>query len=385
MSFSAVLDVAIGLILVYLLLSLVCAALKEMIESRLKWRSKNLEEGIRELLKGHTEEFYKHPLVFGLYRGAYNPNDKTNLPSYIPARTFALALMDLILPANSVTPSGASGATAAPSAAAPPAAVPLVGAVPAAPLAPVAPIISPALKPFRDQVAALTNKHLAQSLLPLIDAAGDDITKARQNIEGWFDSSMDRVSGWYKRHTQGLLFGLGLAVTVILNVDSLAVARHLFNDKGAREALVEIAERRVKDTEDRSPNEEKGNATPAETTADSKPKQEGASQDGPATSREPQSEINNVKAQVKNLTDLGLPIGWREQFKDWRLGHSLEPDSETWIAAVLFVVGSVPGWLVTALAVSLGAPFWFDTLNKFMVVRSTVKPKEKSPDEPPIG
>lgn len=319
-----------------------------------------MEEGIRELLQDHTDNFYKHPLVFGLYRGEYNPNDKANLPSYIPARTFALALMDLILPANSATPSGASGATAAP-----PAAVPPVGAVPAAPPAPVAPTISPALKPLRDQVAALTNKHLAQSLLPLIDAAGDDITKARENIEGWFDSSMDRVSGWYKRHTQALLFGLGLAVTVILNVDSLAVVRHLLNDKGAREALVEIAERRVKETEDRGAKEEKGNAAPAETTTP--------------------SEVDKVKAQVKDLTDLGLPFGWSEQFKDWRLGQSLEPDSKNWIAAVLFVVGSFPGWLLTAFAVSLGAPFWFDVLNKFMIVRSTVKPKEKSPDEPPIG
>jgi hypothetical protein len=45
----------------------------------------------------------------------------------------------------------------------------------------------------------------------------------------------------------------------------------------------------------------------------------------------------------------------------------------------------VLGWLVTALALSLGAPFWFDMLNKFMVVRSTIKPKEKSPDEPSKG
>ena len=39
------------------------------------------------------------------------------------------------------------------------------------------------------------------------------------------------------------------------------------------------------------------------------------------------------------------------------------------------------GWLLTAFAVSFGAPFWFDLLNRFMVVRSTVKPKEKSPEE----
>jgi hypothetical protein len=39
------------------------------------------------------------------------------------------------------------------------------------------------------------------------------------------------------------------------------------------------------------------------------------------------------------------------------------------------------GWLLTAGAISLGAPFWFDLLNKFMVIRSTVKPHEKSLEE----
>jgi hypothetical protein len=43
---------------------------------------------------------------------------------------------------------------------------------------------------------------------------------------------------------------------------------------------------------------------------------------------------------------------------------------------------SLIGWSITALALSLGAPFWFDLLNKFIVVRATVKPKEKSPEEP---
>jgi hypothetical protein len=39
------------------------------------------------------------------------------------------------------------------------------------------------------------------------------------------------------------------------------------------------------------------------------------------------------------------------------------------------------GWAITAFAISLGAPFWFDLLNKFMVIRSTVKPFEKSQPE----
>ncbi|MFN2598074.1 MAG: hypothetical protein ABR563_12915, partial [Pyrinomonadaceae bacterium] len=46
-----------------------------------------------------------------------------------------------------------------------------------------------------------------------------------------------------------------------------------------------------------------------------------------------------------------------------------------WLLLKLF------GLFLTGLAISQGAPFWFDLLNKFMVIRSTVKPKEKSPDE----
>jgi hypothetical protein len=44
-------------------------------------------------------------------------------------------------------------------------------------------------------------------------------------------------------------------------------------------------------------------------------------------------------------------------------------------------VTKIVGLLLTVLAISLGAPFWFDLLNKFMVVRSTVKPREKSRKE----
>jgi hypothetical protein len=48
---------------------------------------------------------------------------------------------------------------------------------------------------------------------------------------------------------------------------------------------------------------------------------------------------------------------------------------------LLDVLIALVGWFITALAATLGAPFWFDVLNKVMVIRSTVKPKEKSPDE----
>jgi len=74
-----------------------------------------------------------------------------------------------------------------------------------------------------------------------------------------------------------------------------------------------------------------------------------------------------------------LPVGWKQPwsvyFNDFR-PQNLWP-------TLLRVLDStkILGWLMTAFAISLGAPFWFDTLNKFMVVRSTIKPQEKSQNE----
>jgi hypothetical protein len=76
-----------------------------------------------------------------------------------------------------------------------------------------------------------------------------------------------------------------------------------------------------------------------------------------------------------DLDALRLPIGWTKAplIRHDSHGKILSTDGE-WLEAIA-------GWLVTAFAASLGAPFWFDLLNKIMVIRSTVKPHEKSPEE----
>ena len=72
------------------------------------------------------------------------------------------------------------------------------------------------------------------------------------------------------------------------------------------------------------------------------------------------------------------PASWRDLKANW---------TYVGVAARAALV-SAPGWIMTALAISLGAPFWFDILNKFMIVRTTVKPHEKSGEEAskdPVG
>jgi hypothetical protein len=118
---SVVLEVAFGLVSVYLLLSLLCSAAKEGLEALIKKRAIDLERGIREMLNdpgrdGMVQRLYDHPHINGLFKGSYAKQSRfwTTLPSYIPAETFALALVDVILRGTpgAVPPPGGSGGEA---------------------------------------------------------------------------------------------------------------------------------------------------------------------------------------------------------------------------------------------------------------------------------
>lgn len=318
-----IMDVALGLILVYLLLSLIASSLREVIETRMKMRATNLEIGIRSLLQESEErypltaELYRHPLIFGLYRGDYAPGSR-DLPSYIPSDLFAGALMDMVargpLEPGHPTPRG-----------------PLDAAT------------------VRRGAAELGNPRVARVIEAALDAAGDDLAGAQEAIEAWFNAGMDRVAGWYRRNTQKIVFAIGVVVAVGLNVDTLALMQHLARDPEQREILAARAQ--------------------------------AAARDG-GTLADPEA----------LLASYALPIGWQRVDFGVR-GPGLLPRRAAAEGAGLRapsfdpgwiwsrIVSPLAGWLMTAVAISLGAPFWFDLLNKFTVVRSTVKPAEKSPPE----
>jgi hypothetical protein len=347
---SSLLDVAIGTIFVYLLLSLICSAGNEIIESWLKKRASYLEQGIRQLLddpsgEGLASKLYGHPLVSSLFPGTYDPKQiskggsyasRSDLPSYIPSRNFALALMDIIQPAQpetdkaAATPSGAAGAIRSPK---------------------VSADAENPLTPLRDAIGKNASGQTQTALLALVDAAGGDIVKARENIEDWYDSSMDRVSGWYKRRAHAIILILGLGVAIALNADTIYIVRSLANDSTLRSSLVAAATEYAKEP----------------------PSEEGTADD----------QFSN---NIRTIEGLGLPIGWTKDASDparrspglpWR-----DTSPGTWIKDwVRLFYWHWLGWIITAAAISQGAPFWFDLLNRFIVIRSTVKPHEKSPEE----
>lgn len=311
---SEILDVAIGMALLFLLLSLVCSAIREAIEAFMRTRSMHLERGIRELLadpkgRGLAKAVYEHPLICGLYTGNYDPDKirsngympaRLSLPSYIPSRNFALALIDIAARGPDSREMYAVDATT-----------------------------SLSLDTLRSSVVRIENAAVQRMMLLAIDSAQGDIAKVQKGLEAWFDSAMDRISGWYKRKTHKILFVLGFGVAVALNADALQVVQRLYADESVRAGAVAAADAMLSDS--------------TAMTA-------------------------NIEKQIARLDSLHLPIGW-DQAAFQRI--------DSFGAGVSVLMG----WLITALALSLGAPFWFDLLNKFMVVRSTVKPHEKSPEE----
>jgi len=359
---SEILDVAIGLILLFLILSLVCSSVKEALETVFKYRARDLERGIRELFGDLDRQhmvplFYNHPLINGLFKNRYNPNKPRDLPSYIPSAAFALALTDLVLSGKAQAALQANGA--ADSA--------------------VIPAQAPAAEPttFTSLAHAVSNlpanSDLRGALLPLIESAGDDITRARKNIEDWFNSSMDRVSGWYKRRTQLIIAGVGFAMATFLNVDSIAIARYLNTSQTARSVLVAQVEAH-----------RRSQPQSGETTASAQPS-------GPAAG--PKSPTPGVQIAPPSSSELIDPLGWLERQGGIPVGWLFSPEpgqqksdfERDWRRAPVTLGGwlmKIAGILFTGFAVALGAPFWFDVLNKFMVIRSTVKPEEKSHQEP---
>lgn len=340
------LDVVIGIVFIYLLLSLVCSAFGEMIAAALKCRARCLRQSLRELFNdkdgtGLTKQLYEHRLIYGFFKGGYEPGKARNLPSYIPSRDFALALMDIVLPPTPKTVSGAALATAKPSEANK--AVPPTGTP----------------KPLNSlQIAArvFRSPQVRQALIPLIDAAGDDVSKARENIEGWYNSTMQRVTGQYKRHIQVILLIVSFIVTIVVNADTIAIADYLSRNASARNAIVEQARTHLRR---HSPPQEIAKQT--------------VIQDSNDTTIQDINDTKKLVKTLKSVRELGLPIGWSAEPFKW------EPLtlSNYWKQSSPHLVG----WIITAIALSMGASFWFDFLKKLIAIRSTIKPDEEESTE----
>ena len=185
-------------------------------------------------------------------------------------------------------------------------------------------------------IEGLSNKDLQTTLRAVLAGENEDSATVQKVLEQWFNDGMDRVSGWYKRNTQWYVLGLAVFVTLAMNADTVQIGRKLWTNPALRAQFVTEAAIRANQSrpEEMLPLVEYPN--PDEPT-ESKPL------------RTPQSGLNENEERL-----LSQVMGWPGEPKTNALGY----------------LAQLIGWMITAAAVSLGAPFWFDTLNRIMNIRN---------------
>jgi hypothetical protein len=426
---SPILEVAIGVILVFLVVAVIVSTITEGISGILRTRARTLERGIEAMLgQAGKNWLYGQPLIATSTAPSRSLIRKPRKPSYIDAVNFSTSLVgplvgELSAPTNQtllaailptdpqarrqnvqtalqgLDPIETEAAKRAGDAdalsrylldqmhAAPdqltvdkvakvvgtldevkaavtalssgdPAKAPLTDMLSAQPPPPdtdamlatvtgyVAPLDPPSLAQL---VSGLRGFGLSQqamdALKRLAQGADNNVVNFREAVEDWFDREMARVSGAYNRWSQVVMFGIALAVAIGANVSAYTVGRALWLDPGLRARAVAAAEQTVSPT-----------TTATGTATGSAPAASGTS-----TSTQTTTTTLPTAPTYQQLQKLGMPIGWSKS--NW--------PKFSWDTLLVVI-----GWLIVAVAASMGAPFWFDTLNKFVNLRTSGPPPD---------
>lgn len=327
MQLDAILEVAVGLVFVWLVISVATMEIQNRISTALNWRADYLERSILSMLKDKAlvQKFYQHPLILELSlkdkdgKFIRDKSGKIRQPEFIPNPTFAAAAFEVMMNA------GKDG--------------------------PDVPVDMMSIDEMKASMKSLGEKNpplakLTHYLFPNMEKAADNIelklAEYRKNTENWFNDVMSQTSNWYKIRAQWMSFVIGLFFAIFLNIDTLQVAQKLWQEPTARAVLVAQAE--------------------AEAQRDE------PSSNGMATAR-----------------SLNIPIGWTTTAlttKSCALFGMINYQVVIRSGGECLAVTSLPalnngwgllvklfGYLLSGAAAAQGAPFWFDILRKLVGVK----------------
>lgn len=318
MDLGTILNVAISLGFLFLLMSMIASTVQELVAGMWNSRGRHLQQAIGQMLGDPALQrlaggFYRHPLIAGL------------LPPGTDCKRFAWLrrLLPFLVPR---LPSYIAPAT-----------------------------FADAITDILKQDGALRTGNMQPALAALWRAAAADEAKFRTAIADWYTAATQRQTGRFKRSVQRWLFAYGLLAAIFLNVDTLAIATALWSAGNQKQTAAIAAQA----------------AAYLQAHAADKP--------GSVT----------LDAELAGLRGLSLPIGWSSTDPCLIARHVLGPtlfrparlvchDSGDSLAAAGPAVARGPdtvdaarwlGWVLTALAISLGAQFWFDLLGKIINLR----------------
>ena len=172
------------------------------------------------------------------------------------------------------------------------------------------------------------------AVLSALDAGDATLDAVRASVESWYDATMERVSGVYKRRVQLWLLSIAACVTLGLGADTFQMIATFANNPAVRAEVISQAV-------------SSGSSQPALPEGD--------------------------EVIARRLAGLSIPFGYH---------NAPELGSEDWW---LWLGAKLPGLVVTMLAISLGAPFWFDVLQKFTNIRAAGQRPKTTASEAPAG
>lgn len=190
-----------------------------------------------------------------------------------------------------------------------------------------------------DKIDTLPDDDLKNVLKQLLNDAEYELSEFKQQIRNWYNNIMDRASGWYKRMVQKLVVLVGLIIAVVFNADTISIFERLQSDPESLQQVLTLAETYLEENPE-------GPIIP----------------NGPTFDQQMQEVRSLIQNEIRHASS-PLGLGWTGQ-------DFLRFGPADWGIKIL-------GWIVTALAISLGAPFWFDLLKKLVNIRNS----GKKPDE----
>lgn len=341
------LNVLIGLTLIYLIFSTIASALFELLEGLIRQRGKLLARGIKEILRHRSPDvaadlrrFYEHPLINSLYEGEFSERAHA-LPSYIPPEHFARAVLML---AEDADPEAAT----------------------------TDPFVQ--LRAFAQRLVGQRPVAEGESQVQALEAA----------IVAHFNASMDRVGGWFGRYARAVLLGIGLLLAVVANVDTIQIVSNLSMDPLLADRIADSAAQYIEQRSDQVAADADAPAADAAASttgtqldASAADAAEGAADPAPTAPPEHDLRSGDIAAQLELIRgnrqiaeSLGLPLGWQASEFQRCFGRE---------ASIGVTLKKLVGLLLTALALSSGASFWFELLNQLVKLRTSLKPPPKEP------
>ncbi|MBP0001252.1 MAG: hypothetical protein J7641_20055 [Cyanobacteria bacterium SID2] len=164
----------------------------------------------------------------------------------------------------------------------------------------------------------------------------EELQDLQNEIERWFDASMTRAQGVYRRNARGIAIAIGFVVAVVTNTDTLFMVDSLSNNQILRDTVTDYAKTQL----ERDPS------------------------------------LAAVKENVRQeLREMSLPLGWSEEIKQQQIPDDVQtfavPNTQFKFRSPMPYLRRAFGWFVTGIAISMGSAFWYDLLKKVVNVKNT--------------